>query len=1235
MKRKISFLFLFVTLILVISSFFVEAHASDVSVSYSVHQSTVGWKNYVKDGELAGSINESKAIEAIKIKIEGASNGGVSYKTHISNLGWEKEFKSDDKESGTVGKNTAFEAIQIKLTDDLAKEYDIYYKIYSQNIGWLGWAKNGESAGTVGYGYRAEAIQIKLAKRSESFVEYADEKAFIDGTKQSSLGIQKYISDILLVGLDSNKKIDDARNMLKQKGYYMVEKSFDSYSTKNQNIVYIGYKTTTSYSDAIQDLHLYVPNDKNALPEDVLDYDNRIFELCPVLGDGGFTKSKGNINNGSNDKNPIYLYYTKQSSISPQDYNMSALSEITINNYAYFSLDGIDITQYKNNKNALNSCYIHITKAPYQNIEMVKVKNPTYIKDIKLVGKSDGNPCKDLLRKEGYEVIEYDLNKNTGGDYIYLGYKTTTDYKEAIKDIVVLDGNKYMVDTVKINNRTYNICPYDGDSHFKGIKGDLNSNAGGADLHLFYTKEEDKYKMALRNIRVNNTKNGAVSDMDLNKRAGGDDIFLHVNKINNEGNTMISEVDPNSWMEFIDDDVKLTDITIPGAHDAGTAHTSAVFPFSKFTSCQEYHIGTQVWYNKQILKSNKNVIEEGLLEHGVRYFDIRYGLKESTLDRTKDGDIKFASDHLKLVHGGYTCQAKSEETEINTNAYKILSNDILMGWIKSFLDKNKTETVILDLSTDDGSNNALAERYAYEFFMKQAIENNPNYPQIYIGNKIPTLGECRGKIVVLSDFNTNNYWYNQNPLKIVMSGLNYDRTPFDGDAHFKEVLGDLNSNTKGSKISLYYTKDEIDSKALTAISFNNKKDGSLNALDLNKGAGGDQIYLHFEKNVNNSNATFIKDLKLFGGANVESIKSKLTSEGYTLIDNNLNEKAGGDYIYLGYKTTTVYNEAIKGITLLDGIGSNANYLIEKEGKKVNFAFQNAGSGSYGDETNKTFGCVLENKERGYSIYKDNKYDKISWANWEEKWIWVKNGLDSAQKFSDMAKENGFDAFMLNYASANNIAKVDPFGSPLGYAESINPQIVAYIQETYKKDAKERFFGIIAMDYVDHAGGATNISSVIYSSNFYRNIKTKNDSKQEQFDYIEDDDEEYKIESEDLKYENNNKKVSIKSNGPVSKFSDIFIDGNPLAEDEYEIEDYNNQIDEEPEMVIHIKDDYMNKLDEGDHTISIKYSDGKTSNNLTLSKAKSPNLVLAITISILSSIIIGAGLLVIINRKRNY
>ena len=43
-----------------------------------------------------------------------------------------------------------------------ATDYDIYYRVHSQNIGWMGWAKNGESAGTAGYSYRLEGIEIKL-----------------------------------------------------------------------------------------------------------------------------------------------------------------------------------------------------------------------------------------------------------------------------------------------------------------------------------------------------------------------------------------------------------------------------------------------------------------------------------------------------------------------------------------------------------------------------------------------------------------------------------------------------------------------------------------------------------------------------------------------------------------------------------------------------------------------------------------------------------------------------------------------------------------------------------------------------------------------------------------------------------------------------------------------------------------------------------------------------------------
>ncbi|SEQ44909.1 hydrophobic W protein, partial [Lachnospiraceae bacterium RM5] len=88
--------------------------------------------------------------------------GLVRYRTHVQKVGWQ-QYVQNDILSGTVGKGLRLEAIEIKLTGDLAEKYDVYYRVQAQKFGWLGWAKNGESAGTSGYGYRLEAIQIQLA----------------------------------------------------------------------------------------------------------------------------------------------------------------------------------------------------------------------------------------------------------------------------------------------------------------------------------------------------------------------------------------------------------------------------------------------------------------------------------------------------------------------------------------------------------------------------------------------------------------------------------------------------------------------------------------------------------------------------------------------------------------------------------------------------------------------------------------------------------------------------------------------------------------------------------------------------------------------------------------------------------------------------------------------------------------------------------------------------------------
>lgn len=79
----------------------------------------------------------------------------------MQKIGWQ-DWVSDGALSGTEGQALRLEAIQIKLTGEQAKNYDVYYRVHTQKYGWLGWAKNGESAGTSCHAFRLEQIQIVL-----------------------------------------------------------------------------------------------------------------------------------------------------------------------------------------------------------------------------------------------------------------------------------------------------------------------------------------------------------------------------------------------------------------------------------------------------------------------------------------------------------------------------------------------------------------------------------------------------------------------------------------------------------------------------------------------------------------------------------------------------------------------------------------------------------------------------------------------------------------------------------------------------------------------------------------------------------------------------------------------------------------------------------------------------------------------------------------------------------------
>ena len=113
---------------------------------YKVHIQDKGWSVFFEEGRFAGTVGESKRIEAIVIE------GVDDYRVHVENIGWMPWVKSGEV-AGTVGKGKRIEAIQIKGEN-------VNYKVHVQDIGWMDWARDGETAGTEGGGLRVEAIQI-------------------------------------------------------------------------------------------------------------------------------------------------------------------------------------------------------------------------------------------------------------------------------------------------------------------------------------------------------------------------------------------------------------------------------------------------------------------------------------------------------------------------------------------------------------------------------------------------------------------------------------------------------------------------------------------------------------------------------------------------------------------------------------------------------------------------------------------------------------------------------------------------------------------------------------------------------------------------------------------------------------------------------------------------------------------------------------------------------------------
>ena len=128
-------------------------------ISFKSHISYYGWTGLVHNRGITGFTGQSKSMQAFSI------DGEVTYSSYSEERGWQPTVYGS-MQSGTTDLNRPIQAVKIQPTGSLAAKYDLYYRAHVSYVGWMGWAKNGEPAGSTGATRQLEAIQIRIVPKN-------------------------------------------------------------------------------------------------------------------------------------------------------------------------------------------------------------------------------------------------------------------------------------------------------------------------------------------------------------------------------------------------------------------------------------------------------------------------------------------------------------------------------------------------------------------------------------------------------------------------------------------------------------------------------------------------------------------------------------------------------------------------------------------------------------------------------------------------------------------------------------------------------------------------------------------------------------------------------------------------------------------------------------------------------------------------------------------------------------
>ena len=162
---------------------------------------------------------------------------------------------------------------------------------------------------------------------------------------------------------------------------------------------------------------------------------------------------------------------------------------------------------------------------------------------------------------------------------------------------------------------------------------------------------------------------------------------------------ILMATDLKKWMNEIDSNKELFSLNIPGTHDAAARYVQ----YAHIAKCQDLSIFDQLCI-------------------GVRALDIR---------------VMAEGNRLLMIHAiaKVFCTARQPKLQMDF--------EYVLTQIYAFLKENPSETVIIQFKNDSGKDFEKSFDILYNTYIK------PNKDRWYLKSECPTLGEARGKIVLI------------------------------------------------------------------------------------------------------------------------------------------------------------------------------------------------------------------------------------------------------------------------------------------------------------------------------------------------------------------------------------------------------------------------------------------------------------------------------------------------------